>query len=93
MQPVEIPTLLFWENGNTWYGSKGLARFFIQPIAIQSPESDTSPSHLLQIELWRGPLMKELSEILTTVSFPMTDEGIQQTIDWLEEQAAILNQS
>ena len=32
LPPIEIPTLLFWENGNTWYGSKGQARFFIQPV-------------------------------------------------------------
>jgi len=92
MQPVEIPTLLFWENGNTWYGSKGNARFFIQPISLPSPEGEEHVSSpMLQIELWRGPLMKELSEILTTVTFPMTDNGIQQTIDWLEEQAVLFN--
>ena len=26
LPPIEIPTLLFWENGNTWYGSKGQAQ-------------------------------------------------------------------
>ena len=26
---MEMPTLLFWENGNVWYGSKGNTRFFI----------------------------------------------------------------
>ena len=93
MQPVFLPTLLFWENGNTWYGSKGLARFFIQPISIQPTEDNAPVQRVLQIELWRGPLMKELSEILTTTTFPMTDEGLQQTIDWLEEQAAQMNQN
>jgi hypothetical protein len=52
---------------------------------------DGSGRWMLQIELWRGPLMKSLSEILTTVSFPMTEEGLEQTVAWLEEQAAILN--
>ena len=70
MEPVMIPTLLFWENKNTWYGSKGLARFFIQPVKEEL--EDGSGRWMLQIELWRGPLMKSLSEILTTVSFPMT---------------------
>lgn len=89
MEPVMIPTLLFWENKNTWYGSKGLARFFIQPVKEEL--EDGSGRWMLQIELWRGPLMKSLSEILTTVSFPMTEEGLEQTVAWLEEQAAILN--
>ena len=52
---------------------------------------DGSGRWMLQIELWRGPLMKSLSEILTTVSFPMTEEGLEQTVAWLEEQATILN--
>ena len=36
LPPIEIPTLLFWENGNTWYGSKGQARFFIQPVTHEA---------------------------------------------------------
>ncbi|MFR4561745.1 MAG: hypothetical protein ACLT5P_11395 [Flavonifractor plautii] len=28
VESIEIPTMLFWENGNTWYGSKGEARFY-----------------------------------------------------------------
>ena len=31
MEALFIPTLSFWENGNSWYGSLGQARFFIQP--------------------------------------------------------------
>ena len=89
MEPVMIPTLLFWENKNTWYGSKGLARFFIQPVKVEAENG--SSFWQLQIELWRGPLTKSLSEILTTAAFPMTEEGLEQTVAWLEEQAAILN--
>ena len=48
MQPIELPTLLFWKNGNTWYGSKGQARFFIQP---QQPGEG---EEVLKVRLWRG---------------------------------------
>ena len=41
LSPIEIPTMLFWENGNTWYGSKGEARFFIPP---SSPEDGEAPA-------------------------------------------------
>ena len=37
LTPIELPTLLFWENGNSWYGSKGMARFFIKP---ETPEGE-----------------------------------------------------
>lgn len=93
MKPVAIPTLLFWENGNTWYGSKGLARFFICPVIIKPPEDapEQPAQHILQVELWRGPLAKSLSEIIASASFPMTDEGLKETTDWLEARAAELN--
>ena len=38
LSPIEIPTMLFWENGNTWYGSKGEARFFICPASHDDGE-------------------------------------------------------
>lgn len=93
MNNIEIPTMLFWENGNTWYGSKGLARFFIQPIKHEPPEDDPEgTAHTtLEVELWRGPLTKSLSEIIATASFPLSEEGLSQTTAWLEERAAELN--
>ena len=90
MEPVQIPTLLFWENGNTWYGSKGLARFFIHPVTTtpDANQENSIPERTLEVELWRGPLTKQLSEILQTASFPLSDAGIASLTDWLEQQAA-----
>ena len=85
-KPIEIPTLLFWENDNTWYGSQGSARFFIRP---ETPEG--SEERVLSIQLWRGPLTRELSQIISTAVFPLSEEGLAQTVTWLEEQAAKLN--
>ena len=73
MEALFIPTLSFWENGNSWYGSLGQARFFIQPQEGQ-----------LTVQLWRGPLTKELSEILAETAFPLSPEG-------LDKQAEVLN--
>lgn len=86
MAHIEIPTLLFWENGNSWYGSQGRARFFIKP---ELPEGAEAPQ--LSVRLWRGPLAMELSEIITEAAFPVTQEGISQTAVWLEERAAEIN--
>lgn len=85
MTPIEIPTLLFWENGNSWYGSQGQARFYIQPDA---PEEGPAT---LQAELWRGPLTRALSEIVDTASFPLSEEGLGQVTAWLEERSAAIN--
>ena len=93
MNEILIPTMLFWENGNNWYGSKGLARFFIRTVQHTPTEEtpDITPHTTLDIELWRGPLTKELSEILATASFPLSEEGLEQVVGWLEEQAAQFN--
>lgn len=86
MNNIEIPTLLFWENGNSWYGSLGSARFFIRP---ETPEG--AEEQQLSIQLWRGPLAMDLSEIIATAAFPVTEAGLTQAAAWLEEQAAVLN--
>lgn len=93
MSDIMIPTLLFWENGNTWYGSKGAVRFFICPIKHQPPEGspDAPPDATLNVELWLGPLTKALSPIIDTASFPLSEEGLVQIKDWLEAQAAAQN--
>ena len=81
MDHIEIPTLLFCENGNSWYGSLGDTRFFIKP---EAPEGE---DRRLSVQLWRGPLSMELSEIIATAAFPVTEEGLAQTVSWLEERA------
>ncbi len=90
MNDIMIPTLLFWENGNDWYGSKGNARFYIKPVT-QEMEGDQPDQHTLEVELWRGPYEKALSEILETASFPLSDEGLAQIVAWLENKAVELN--
>ena len=76
MEALFIPTLSFWENGNSWYGSLGQARFFIQPQEGQ-----------LTVQLWKGPLTKEFSEILAEASFSLNPEGLDQLTAWLNQQA------
>lgn len=82
MSHIELPTLLFWENGNSWYGSLGGTRFFIKP---ETP--DGAEEKRLAVRVWRGPMEMALSEILATAAFPLTEEGLSQTAAWLEKQA------
>ena len=85
LSKIEIPTLLFWENGNSWYGSCGSARFFIRP---ESPEGQEKQ---LSIQFWQGPMSMELSEILATAAFPICEEGLVQAVAWLEKMAQTLS--
>ena len=78
---IEIPTLLFWENGNSWYGSKGETRFFIEPVETEDAGRE------LSAEVWRGPMTRELSEILATNRFPLSEDGLKKVTEWLEQWA------
>ena len=90
MNDIMIPTMLFWENGNDWYGSKGNARFYIKPVTKETPD-DQPDQQVLTVELWHGPYTKSLSEILETTEFPLSEEGLVQVVDWLEGKAAEMN--
>ena len=48
MESIQIPTLLFWENGNSWYGSLGRMRFFARPEQSEDPEG-----RQLAVQVWR----------------------------------------
>ncbi len=85
MPRIYIPTLLFWENGNAWYGSDGAVRFYVKPAAAEAGVP------LLEAELWRGPLEKEHSEMLAVESFPLSGDGLLALTAWLEEWSARLN--
>ena len=90
MSDILIPTMLFWENGNDWYGSKGELRFYIQPVKRET-EGEEPDSFTLETEIWHGPLEKSLSEMLDQASFPMTEAGLEQVVAWLEEKARAMN--
>ena len=74
MESIQIPTLLFWENGNSWYGSLGRMRFFARPEQSEDPEGTQ--------------LAMEHSQVLASAAFPVTEEGLVRAAAWLEEQAA-----
>lgn len=86
LEHIELPTLLFWENGNSWYGSLGCARFFVKPEAPDGAEEKQ-----LTVQVWRGPLAMDHSEVLAEAAFSVTEEGLNRTTAWLEERAAELN--
>ena len=90
LKPITLPTMLFWENENTWYGSKGTARFYLQTQKVEdAPEGQ--PSRIFKAEVWPGPFTKALSETVAEATFPLTEEGRDQMIAWLEGQAEEMN--
>ena len=93
-----IPTYSYWLNANSWYGSLGLARFFIKPTVLdkENPDDPDEPLRIqLDVQLWKGPLTLELSEVLATQDFLLLEASAEDDrlalALWLEEQAAVLN--
>ena len=88
MKQIELPTLLFWENGNSWYGSLGNTRFYVKPEA-----PDGAVEKRLTVQVWQGPLAMAFGEILAEAAFPITEEGLTQAAAWLEERAADIDKA
>ena len=79
-EQLYLPTLSHWEYGNEWSGERGVARFLILPADGQ-----------MNVEMWRGPMCREFSQVLVTGQFPVSDEGIEEMRSWILEQAAQIN--
>ena len=90
-----IPTYSYWLNDNSWYGSLGLARFYIRPAVRDKTDPDEPLRIQLSVQLWKGPLTLELSQVLATQDFPLLEASAEDDLNtlarWLEEQAEKLN--
>lgn len=73
---VTLPTLLFWQNGNDFYGSHQGVRFYIQP-----------KDNLFQVEVWRGLLNKQHSTIEERADFPLNEEGLNALKAWIASRS------
>ena len=88
MSAVFLPVFHHFENGNVFTGSCGLFRYKITPDAVMIPpkkkEVDYAASSI-KAEYWHGPLSYEFSEIEGEKTFPMSPEGREEMLKWLEE--------
>ncbi|MBE6954933.1 MAG: hypothetical protein E7449_03360 [Ruminococcaceae bacterium] len=74
MNEIYVPVLHFFENGNPFTGSFGPLRFFLKPDA-----------ETITAKIWHGVFCMEKSEIEQERQFPLTAEGREELIAWLEE--------
>jgi len=74
MDEIYVPVLHFFENGNPFTGSFGLLRFFLKPDA-----------ETINAKVWHGVFCMEKSEIEQERTFPLTAEGRDELIAWLNE--------
>jgi hypothetical protein len=79
-----MPTLHTFAMKNTFTGSLGLFRFRVQPnVIMATPKEVDFDQSTMMVEYWHGLYCYEKSEMEGQETFPMTDQGRQDMIDWL----------
>ncbi len=88
MAELFVPTLHTFAMKNTFTGSLGMLRFRIVPnVIMATPKEVDFEQSSMTAEYWHGLYCYEKSEVEGTQTFPMSDEGRQAMIDWLNSRA------
>ena len=85
MDEFFIPTLHTFAMKNTFTGSSGEFRFRITPNiqTISSKEVDFDASTIVA-EYWHGPFCYEKSTVEDAKTFPLSEAGRADMIEWLQ---------
>lgn len=84
---IWLPVFHHFENGNIFTGSCGPFRFKITPNAVMVPPKNKEVDYAassIKAEYWHGPLSYEFSDIEGEKTFPMSREGREEMLAWLE---------
>ncbi len=88
MADLFVPTLHTFAMNNVFTGSCGDFRFKIVPRVVKSesnPKEVDMEKSAISAEYWHGPLCYEKSEMEGNATFPMSEEGRQELINWLSK--------
>ncbi len=69
----DIPRPFYFESGNIFTGSRGNLNFKIIP-----------KDSIFHVSIWHGFICSDLTEMEDSAEFPLSDEGFQNMLDWLE---------
>lgn len=86
MEELFIPTLHTFAMKNEFTGSRGLFRFRVKPdVVMATPKEVDFAQSTLVCEFWHGLFCYEKSTVEGKKSFPMTENGREEMLAWLEE--------
>ena len=87
MEPLFIPTLHTFAMKNLFTGSYGNLRFRIKPdVVMATPKEVDFDQSSMFVEYWHGLYCYEKSEMEGSETFPMSEEGREAMIRWLESK-------
>ena len=84
MAEIFLPTLHTFAMNNIFTGSCGLLRFRAEThVVMATPKEVDFENSNIHVEYWHGPYCYEKSEMEGEETFPMSEEGRQNMLDWL----------
>lgn len=87
MEQLFLPTLHTFAMKNTFTGSKGLLRFKVVPnVIMATPKEVDFDQSTMTVEYWHGLFCYEKSEMEGSETFPLTEEGREQMLQFLESK-------
>ena len=87
MDDFFIPTLHTFAMNNTFTGSSGNFRFKISPsIQKKSPKEVAFDASTILAEYWHGQFCYEKSTVEGKSTFPLTEMGRLEMLNWLKNQ-------
>ena len=87
MEELFSPTLHTFAMKNLFTGSYGMLRFRIKPeVVMATPKEVDFDQSSIFVEYWHGLYCYEKSEMEGSQTFPMSEEGRQDLIRWLESK-------
>ena len=86
MEELYIPTLHTFAMKNPFTGSSGLFRFKITPNVVMATAKEVDfEQSSIKAEFWHGLFCYEKSDIEGEQTFPLSVQGREDMIRWLEE--------
>ena len=87
MAEIFLPTLHTFAMNNAFTGSCGLFRFRAVPnVVMATPKEVDFGQSSIHAEYWHGLYCYEKSQMEGEETFPMSEEGRQQMLTWLQSK-------
>ena len=87
MPDLFIPTLHTFAMKNNFTGSWKEFRFRIKPNVVMKTKKEVDMEESsITAQFWHGPFCYEKSTMEGEETFPMTEQGRQDMIDWLKSK-------
>lgn len=87
MAELFLPTLHTFAMNNAFTGSCGLFRFRAVPnVVMATPKEVDFEQSSIHAEYWHGLYCYEKSQMEGEETFPMSEEGRQQLLAWLQSK-------